>query len=269
MNTRFAQDVWIYILMIETNSWAKMCNAASSQVLCLRSCKTKPSDRRSGENVLRVLQLVEKARRMWGAIIDCNSRTFLRSCPRVPRAVLVNLNRLQLKVFQLLEGLVWVWEYHFLWEVSDLRAPPYHKIDHVYHLMNHISNIFPVTMNFLIFARCFVVKNASARNWPASTIQNCSQPKKRQGYKRQERKGKGGKLHDDRSVVTADGVQPLELRSGTVLPGTFHGLCNVWLTPLDAKANMIKKTGGAMTRWGTESSCQAQLLSHLWQIMYA
>ena len=83
-----------------------MCNAASSQVLCLRSCKTKPSDRRSGENVLRVLQLVEKARRTWGAVIDCNSRTFLRSCPRVPRAVLVNLNRLQLKVFQLLEGLV-------------------------------------------------------------------------------------------------------------------------------------------------------------------
>ena len=78
--------------------------------------------------------------------------------------------------------------------------------------------------------------------------QNCSQPKKRQGYKRQERKGKGGKLHDDRSVVTADGVQPLELRSGTALPGTFHSLYNVWLTPLDAKDNMIKKTNGAMTR---------------------
>ena len=263
MNTRFAQDVCIYILMIETNSWAKMCNAASSQVLCLRSCKTKPSDRRSGENVLRVLQLVEKARRTWGGVIDCNSRTFLRSCPRVPRAVQVNLNRLQLKVFQLLEGQVWVWEYYFLWEVSDLRAPRYHEIDHVYRWINHISNIFPVTMNFLIFARCFVVKECNVID------QNCSQPKKRQGYKRQERKGKGGKLHDDRSVVTADGVQPLELRSGTALPGTFHGLCNVWLTPLDSKANMIKKSNGAMTRWGTESSCQAQLLSHLWQIMYA
>ncbi len=168
----------IYTYVIETNWWATKTNGVS---------KTRSQPKCFASGVARWSLPTGVERTLGG----CSS-WLRKQGRREPWPVLANLNRLRLKVSQP--------DYFLCGEVFDLPPPPYHKIDHVYHLMNHISNIFPVIMNFLTLARCFLVKNASACNWPhppSKTVPRLN----RQGYKRQERKGKGGNRHDDRSVV--------------------------------------------------------------------